>query len=129
MVQTISQQIVVDREVLAVILYTIDRSAAAMDAPAVELVGFHKYPWRSASNPQPLASPPISPVTSFAFPGYAGPPTPPSSHQQVRLPPPHVPGTTGGDFMLPSGMDFSHTTSPARGPSTGSGSRNMQKFF
>ncbi|KZT68112.1 hypothetical protein DAEQUDRAFT_812276 [Daedalea quercina L-15889] len=126
-VQNISQQIVVDREVLAVILYTIDRSAAAADVPTVELVGFHKYAWRSASNAQPLASPPVSPVTSFAFPGYGGPPTPPSSQQpQVRPPPPpHVPGT-GGDFVLPSGMDFSRTPA-ARGPNTGS--RNMQKFF
>ncbi|KAH9934777.1 uncharacterized protein B0H18DRAFT_1114635 [Fomitopsis serialis] len=49
MVQSISQQIVVDTDVLAVILYTIDRSAGAADAPAVELVGFHKYPWRSAA--------------------------------------------------------------------------------
>ncbi|TFY63969.1 hypothetical protein EVJ58_g2908 [Rhodofomes roseus] len=126
MVQTISQQIVVDREVLAVILYTIDRSAPATHAPAVELIGFHKYPWRSASNPQPLASPPISPVTSFAFPGYAGPPTPPTSQQQLQPPPPHVPGT-GSDFVLPSGMDFSHTAT-ARGPSR-IGSRDVQKFY
>ena len=56
-VQTITQQIVVDNEVLAVLVYHIERVPdGTRSAPGMELIGFQKYPWRGASLPPPLSS-------------------------------------------------------------------------
>ncbi|EIW60467.1 uncharacterized protein TRAVEDRAFT_45713 [Trametes versicolor FP-101664 SS1] len=104
-VQTITQQVVVDNEVLAVLVYHIERVAdAARTTPAMELIGFQKYPWRGAQQPhQPqqqqhsqhphhhhhphmqqhsphaFTSPPVSP-TSPSFSGeYPSAPVSPTS--------------------------------------------------
>ncbi|KAI0670463.1 hypothetical protein C8Q78DRAFT_1079426 [Trametes maxima] len=85
-VQTITQQVVVDNEVLAVLVYHIERVAdAARTAPAMELIGFQKYPWRGPGtspqhqHQQQFASPPVSP-TSPTFPGeYGSAPVSPTS--------------------------------------------------
>lgn len=66
-IQTITQQFVVDREVLAVVIYVLDRTGGAGTEPRADLIGFHKYPWQTPSS-QPLASPPTSPVSSALFP-------------------------------------------------------------
>ena len=73
-VQTITQQIVVDNEVLAVIIYNIERTPDATRAPAAELVGFHKYPWRMPPA-HAFPTPPVSPSSSFptAFEGPLSP--------------------------------------------------------
>ncbi|TBU32409.1 hypothetical protein BD311DRAFT_32198 [Dichomitus squalens] len=71
-VRTITQQVVVDNEVLAVLVYHIERVAdASRQVPTMELIGFQKYPWRgqppssAASSHQhlasPLGSPPVTP--------------------------------------------------------------------
>ncbi|EMD38523.1 hypothetical protein CERSUDRAFT_113704 [Gelatoporia subvermispora B] len=80
-VQTITQQIVVDNEVLAVIIYNIERTADATRAPAVELVGFHKYPWRMQAA-QPFPTPPVSPSSSFPA-SFEGPLS--SQHAQPMM--------------------------------------------
>ncbi|OCH95528.1 hypothetical protein OBBRIDRAFT_830796 [Obba rivulosa] len=76
-VRTITQQIVVDSEVLAVIIYNLEHTADTSRAPSVELVGFHKYPWRMSAA-QGFPSPPISPSASFptSFEGPLSPPLP-----------------------------------------------------
>ncbi|KAI0781021.1 hypothetical protein BD413DRAFT_501804 [Trametes elegans] len=97
-VKTVTQQIVVDNEVLAVLAFHIERVAdAARTAPAMELIGFQTYPWRGATGPATgppsgaqaqqlphlhhhhFVSPPVSP-TSATFPTeYASAPVSPTS--------------------------------------------------
>ncbi|GBE82224.1 hypothetical protein SCP_0406070 [Sparassis crispa] len=88
-IQTITQQVVVDNEVLAVVVYHVERVQPPAPAPAVELVGFHKYPWRTpvqVPGPSPLQRPSASVAAASAFvtppmspvsPGrYSGPVSP-----------------------------------------------------
>ncbi|PCH38231.1 hypothetical protein WOLCODRAFT_136120 [Wolfiporia cocos MD-104 SS10] len=111
--QTLSQQIVVDGEVLAVLLYTLEHTAAAGGPPGVSLLGFHRYPWRVP----PHASPPVSPALPPLFPhagGYAATATP-------QTPLFTRPPSSGDDVSLAGALDFSHTTamtggSPVSGP-------------
>ncbi|KAI0748039.1 hypothetical protein C8Q80DRAFT_1120612 [Daedaleopsis nitida] len=80
-VRTITQQIVVDNEVLAVLVYHLERVAdGPRPAPAMELIGVQKYPWRGVgpssaassssfqlgSSPSPPISP-HSPTFSHAY--------------------------------------------------------------
>ncbi|CCL99133.1 uncharacterized protein FIBRA_01147 [Fibroporia radiculosa] len=111
-VQTVTQQFVVDKEVLAVTSYTLDRTADPASAPSVELVGFHKVSWQTPPS-QPQPSPSASPLTPHLFPTvYSAPlaPQPPSSMR--------VPGT-GEDAPLACALDFTrgpsmHGSDPAR---------------
>ncbi|KAI0709108.1 hypothetical protein C8Q76DRAFT_799139 [Earliella scabrosa] len=74
-VRTITQQVVVDNEVLAVLVYHIERAAdATRTAPAMELIGFQKYPWRGASASAPTSS------TASSFPLIPSPSPPVSPH-------------------------------------------------
>lgn len=98
-VQTITQQIVVDREVLALIIYSVDRTASSVSPPSVELVGFHKYPWHTQPS-QPLASPPISPVSPSLFPSAPGAAVAPQTPLFAR------PLSTGDDVPLSFALDF-----------------------
>ncbi|KAI0934377.1 hypothetical protein AcW1_005919 [Taiwanofungus camphoratus] len=109
-IQTITQQIVVDNEVLAVLIYTLDRTASVGSTPTVELVGFHKYPWRMPS-PQPFSSSPsISPISptfppSYSPPGYSAAPV--SSPQTPLF---ARPSSYGEDVPLSCALDFSRTS-------------------
>ncbi|KAL7283328.1 hypothetical protein ACG7TL_002757 [Trametes sanguinea] len=83
-VQTITQQVVVDNEVLAVLVYHIERvTDAARPAPAMELIGFQKYPWRGPMTAQQhrqhqqfAASPPVSPTSPTFSAEYSSPVSP-----------------------------------------------------
>ncbi|RPD66049.1 hypothetical protein L226DRAFT_566531 [Lentinus tigrinus ALCF2SS1-7] len=82
-VHTITQQLVVDNEVLAVLVYHIERIAdATRAAPAMELIGFQKYPWRGVP-------PPSSASSSAAFQLFASP-SPPVSPTSSSFPHPHA---------------------------------------
>ncbi|KAI8998712.1 hypothetical protein BD414DRAFT_512301 [Trametes punicea] len=103
-VQTITQQVVVDNEVLAVLVYHIERVAdAARTAPAMELIGFQKYPWRGPMTAQQqqrlqhFASPPISPTSPTFTADYSSAPVSPAS----PMFPPNATITAGVDGMAP----------------------------
>ncbi|KZT11381.1 uncharacterized protein LAESUDRAFT_267335 [Laetiporus sulphureus 93-53] len=115
-ISAITQQIIVDREVLAVMMYNLDRSSVTSITPAVELVGFQKYPWRMAHASSPTLSPPISPSH---YPTYS---------QSIALQATdmmHAAGS-GDGVSLSSGMAFG-STQPARASNTAS--RNPPRHF
>ncbi|KAI0362004.1 hypothetical protein OH77DRAFT_12266 [Trametes cingulata] len=102
-VQTITQQVVVDNEVLAVLVYHIERVAdAARTAPAMELIGFQKYPWRPATaqqahqHQQHFTSPPVSPTSPTFPPEYSSAPVSPTSPMF-----PQAAIAAGADGMMP----------------------------
>ncbi|OBZ75245.1 hypothetical protein A0H81_04398 [Grifola frondosa] len=98
-VQTITQQIVVDNEVLAVLMYHIERTAdSTTQAPFAELMGFQKYPWRSVSASQPFVSPPLSPNSPTFTHEYAS--SAPVSPQSPNFP-------QGEETSLSSALSFS----------------------
>ncbi|OJT15868.1 hypothetical protein TRAPUB_1409 [Trametes pubescens] len=116
-VQTITQQVVVDNEVLAVLVYHIERVAdAARTTPAMELIGFQKYPWRGAQQlqqQQPHSQHPHSShhhphmqqhsPTSPTFPGdYSSAPVSPTSPMFTQSAISH-----GVDGMMP--YHFQHS--------------------
>ena len=106
----ITQQLIVDNEVLAVLVYHIERvTDASRPAPAMEIIGVQKYPWRGpshssstpASSPFHMlgSSPPVSP-SHPTFGGHlfaAGTPLPPHSPIAARA---SVPGGS-----LPAGVE------------------------
>ncbi|KAI0637054.1 hypothetical protein C8Q77DRAFT_1154927 [Trametes polyzona] len=114
-VKTITQQVIVDNEVLAVLVYHVERVAdAGHTAPAMELIGFQKYPWRglaasahqqqhqqhahaqAQAHAHAWASPSVSP-TSPTFPGdYSSAPVSPTS---PMFPQSAIPA--GVDGMMP----------------------------
>ncbi|KAH9901303.1 hypothetical protein C8Q73DRAFT_742885 [Cubamyces lactineus] len=121
-VQTITQQVVVDNEVLAVLVYHIERVAdAARTAPAMELIGFQKYPWRPVSaqqqhqhaqhphphpHHQPFASPPVSPTSPTFSSDFSSAPVSPTSPMfpQNAIPTTSVEGMMPYHFQHPFGF-------------------------
>ncbi|KAH9946185.1 uncharacterized protein BXZ73DRAFT_95683 [Epithele typhae] len=114
-VSKITQQVFVDNEVLAVLVYHIDRTTdPGRPAPAMEVISVQKCPWRpqdssptAATSPYQLltTSPPVSP-TLPTFPRVStsagGPlsPQPPIMHHGI-----HSPGASSGAGVgLSSGM-------------------------
>ncbi|KAH9854146.1 hypothetical protein C2E23DRAFT_867629 [Lenzites betulinus] len=84
-VQTITQQVVVDNEVLAVLVYHIERVAdAARPTPAMDLIGCQKYPWqRGQASPGTAQPPHIHHPHHHPLPGqmhnFTSPPVSPTS--------------------------------------------------
>ncbi|KAH9951377.1 hypothetical protein B0H21DRAFT_705653 [Amylocystis lapponica] len=76
-IQIITQQIVVDNEVLAVLVYHLERAPPGA-RHAAELLGFQKYPWHALPS---SASTPVSPAFSHGFPSGSAPVPPPPPHQ------------------------------------------------
>ena len=79
---SITQQIIVDDEVIAFIVYDLDRGADARPGPSVDLTGFQKYAGNKESQPQPSTpAPPAVPTPSYH------PPTLPSSSRYGPISP------------------------------------------
>ncbi|KAM5535231.1 hypothetical protein V8D89_011167 [Ganoderma adspersum] len=121
-VRTITQQMVVDNEVLAVLVYHIERvTDASRQVPAMELIGFQKYPWRgqppssatSSSFPQqhlssPLGSPPVSPHSPTFSQAMSSSPVSP----QAAYIPRSVPGSSPVDDLASRILPYSFPTQP-----------------
>ena len=121
-VRTITQQMVVDNEVLAVLVYHIERvTDASRQVPAMELIGFQKYPWRgqppssatSSSFPQqhpssPLGSPPVSPHSPTFSQVMSSSPVSP----QAAYIPRSVPGSSPVDDLASRMLPYSFPTQP-----------------
>lgn len=58
---SITQQVIIDDEVIAFIVYDMDRGADSRGGPSVELTGFQKY----AGNKEVDSSPPVVSTSSF----------------------------------------------------------------
>ena len=65
---SITQQIIVDDEVIAFIVYDLDRGMASRSGPSVELTGFQKY----AGNKDTESSVPATVTTSSYYSPNAG---------------------------------------------------------
>ena len=116
--RTITQQVVVDNEVLAVLVYHVERVAdPSRQVPTMELIGFQKYPWRgqpppsSASSYQqlvsPLGSPPVSPHSpTFSHTLSSSPISPPHPSFVPRS----VPGTSSVDEFASRMLPYSFPT-------------------
>lgn len=121
--RTITQQMVVDNEVLAVLVYHIERvTDASRQVPAMELIGFQKYPWRGqpptsamASFQQhlssPLGSPPVSPHSPTFSQAMSSSPV----SSQAAYVPRSVPGSSPVDDLASRMLPYSFPTQQAYG--------------
>ncbi|RDX56864.1 hypothetical protein OH76DRAFT_1336626 [Lentinus brumalis] len=131
-VHTITQQLVVDNEVLAVLVFHVERVAdATRTAPAMELIGFQKYPCRGGAPPSSASSsssfpffaspsPPVSP-TSPTFAHTRTYPSAPVSPQSPLFPRMSVPSGSGPEdvstpmlysYPPPQAFAYSYTVDP-----------------
>ncbi len=129
---TITQQLVVDNEVLAVLVFHVERVAdATRTAPAMELIGFQKYPCRGGAPPSSASSsssfpffaspsPPVSP-TSPTFAHTRTYPSAPVSPQSPLFPRMSVPSGSGPEdvstpmlysYPPPQAFAYSYTVDP-----------------